>query len=71
MSDLRPVYSSHIAGIGYDAELGVLRVEYRDGGRYEYEGVPADVADGVMGAPSIGEAMHASVRGRYRHRRVG
>lgn len=68
--ELRPVYSSHVAGIGYDGEMEMLTVEYRDGAQYVYEGVPAEVADGVLRAPSIGEAMHASVRGRYRHRRV-
>jgi hypothetical protein len=68
MPEMRQVYSSHIDEIGYDAETGELYVTYRNGKTAVYEGVPAEEARRVMSSPSIGEAMHAIVRGTYKHR---
>ena len=63
---MRPVFSSHITHIGYGD--GELHVAYKNGKKSIYDGVPADVANGVLGAPSIGTAIHATVRGKYEHR---
>ena len=63
---MKPVFSSHIASIGYGD--GELHVTYKNGKTSIYSGVPTDVANGVLGAPSIGTAIHATVRGKYDHR---
>lgn len=66
MPNMRPVFSSHITHVGY--EDGQLHVLYKNGKTSVYEGVPPDVANGVIGAPSIGTAIHATIRGNYPHR---
>jgi hypothetical protein len=77
MPEMRPVFSSHISEIGYDADANELHVTYRNGQRIVtaiYEGVPADkaAAVGALGTtpPSIGEALHEHIRGKYKHRYV-
>lgn len=65
MPALKPVFSSHIAAIGY--EDGMLVVQYKTGRVAHYSGVPPDVAERVLSAPSVGEAMHAEIRGKYDH----
>jgi hypothetical protein len=64
------VYSSHIAQIGYDAAEQALYVVYANGRRGIYLGVPPEIADKAMptNAPSIGQALHAHIRGRFEFR---
>jgi hypothetical protein len=63
--DLKSVYSSHVAEIGYDGDAQALHVVFKTGKHAVYRGVPADVAERVLSAPSIGEALNESVRGVY------
>jgi hypothetical protein len=63
--ELRSVYSSHVSEIGYDPDLKALHVVYKSGKRAVYRDVPEDVADSVLTAPSIGEALRESVRGVF------
>jgi hypothetical protein len=67
-ADLRRVYSSHVERIGYDAETQELHVVWSRGNGTVFAGVPADVSQRVLSAPSIGEALHAEVRGQYQGR---
>jgi KTSC domain len=72
MPEMRPVFSSHIDAIGYDGDTSELHVTYQGGRTAIYEGVPPDkaAAVGAIGGtpPSIGEALHAHIRGKYKHR---
>lgn len=70
MPEMRSVYSSHIDSIGYDADLSELHVRWDGGSTSVYAGVPADLAREVLSAPSIGEALHLGVRGRFPHKTV-
>ena len=68
---LHSVYSSHISDIGYDEETRELHVVYSNTGkRIVYVDVPPEIASKVLpqNAPSIGEAMHAHIRGRFSFR---
>lgn len=66
MPAMKPVFSSHVAAIGY--EPGALHVRYGNTGRtVVYRGVPPGVAADVMAAPSIGEALWRQVRDRFPH----
>jgi KTSC domain-containing protein len=77
-AELRPVYSSHVDAIGYDAETEELHVVYSRGKTAGiptiYQGVPPEIAAQIAGAPSIGQALHEHVRvpkgrpPRYPHR---
>lgn len=62
--ELKKVISSHVDGVGYDADKRELHVSYR-GRRAVYKDVPPDVAETVQDSPSIGQALHLWVRGNY------
>jgi hypothetical protein len=66
--EMKSVYSSFISEIGYDPETQELHVTYQRGGGSVYAGVPPEDALKITDAPSIGEALHNYVRGRYEHR---
>jgi hypothetical protein len=68
MPEMRAVYSSHVDEIGYDSEKSELHVKYQTGQTHVYESVPSETASIVMTAPSIGKALHAEVRGRFKSR---
>ena len=67
--DMRPTpMSSNVSQIGYDEETEELVVIFAKGGRYVYYGVPADIADEVINAPSVGQALNLDIKGFYPHR---
>lgn len=67
----RPVQSSNIASIGYEARSQTLEVEFRSGAVYQYFGVPAAVYQGLMAAKSHGHYLDRYVKkGGYRYREV-
>ena len=65
------VFSSCVSTIAYDEETSELIVEYNNGRTYHYGDVPPDVARNILGAPSVGEALANSVKGKYAHRKRG
>lgn len=70
--EMKLFYSSHVQEAGYEA--GELHVTWHNGATTVYgdaeHPVPADLAGEVLAAPSIGEALHLGVRGRFPHRTV-
>lgn len=67
MAEMRSVYSSHVASIGYDEAKRELIVEWQNGKTSVYSGVPAHVAEQTMAAPSIGAALRDQIKGAYNH----
>jgi hypothetical protein len=65
-----PVQSTNVAAVGYDADSRTLQVEFTNGGLYEYHDVPADVAEGLAGADSVGRYFAANIRHRYAGRKL-
>lgn len=64
--EMIPVNSSNVGSIGYDPDSATLRIEYSKGGIYEYQGVPIDVYEGLMGAASKGDYVNQVIkRGGY------
>jgi KTSC domain len=63
----RPVTSSNVASLGWHDET--LEVEFRSGHIYEYHDVPEAVYTTLLGADSIGKALH-EVKGRYQSTRL-
>ena len=59
------VQSSNVASVGYDAESKVLEVEFKGGGVYRYQGVPAETWVGLVGAPSVGKYLGAHIKGVF------
>jgi hypothetical protein len=69
---LVPVQSSNIAAVGYNEEERTLRIQFKSGATYEYEGVELETYDALMGADSVGSAFHRLIKsGSYSYRRVG
>lgn len=66
-----PVASSNLRSVGYDANTQTLEVTFKDGGTYQYYGVPHHVYQGLMSAGSKGGYLANRVKGVYRYRRVG
>lgn len=57
--------SSSVASVGYDAEVAVLELEFRNGGVYRYFAVPASVHEALMLSESKGAFVSRFVRDVY------
>jgi len=67
--DLQRVKSSNIEAVGHEGEMLVVR--FRGGATYEYEAVPAAVADELLRSKSVGSAFDRLVRkASYKYRKV-
>lgn len=64
------VASSDLKSVGYEATSALLEIEFRSGGIYQYDGVPMDIYQGLMTAPSHGSFFHAYIKGRFPYRRI-
>lgn len=58
--------SSTIDAIGYDPATQLLKIKFKSGGTYHFEGVPADAHHKLMAAESIGKHFHAHVKGAFK-----
>lgn len=67
---LTPVDSSHLSGMGYDPETQLLRVQFKDGSTYEYDGVDQQTYDGFKIAPSVGKYFFQNIKSVFDGRRV-
>ena len=69
--EMKTVQSSAVWQIGYDADTNDLHVRFipavkHPAGRLViYHGVPPDVAQDVIDAPSVGIALNQSIKGTY------
>jgi hypothetical protein len=68
MTEMREVYSSHVAEIGF--ENGELTVTWSSGKTSVYSGVPESTANEVMSAASVGSALRELVKGQYSHKYI-
>jgi hypothetical protein len=66
----KPVESSSLASVGYDAATRILEVEFRKGRIYRYHEVGAGIFARLMNAESKGRFMNAHIRNAYRFTRV-
>lgn len=64
------VNSSTIARMAYNESRRVLTVEFKNGSRYEYYEVPSGVFQQMKAAPSKGQFLSSTIKGRYRYARV-
>ncbi len=64
---MKKVFSSHIDAVGYDPDSKELHVRFQKGKTAVYMDVPADTAQMVVDAPSVGTALHQFVKGKFAH----
>ena len=67
----KQVVSSNIDSIGYNKRSKKLEVEFKGGSVYQYEGVPAEVYQGLMNAKSAGGFLSQWIKGVYRCQMIG
>lgn len=63
------VESTCITDLFYNGDTNDLTVSFAAGGTYTYSGVPAEVAQGLVAAPSKGKYMHAQILGKFSYRK--
>jgi len=61
----KPLDSSAIASVGYDAAREELEVEFQSGNVYRYFKVPREVYHDLLQAPSKGRYFGSFIRGQY------
>lgn len=64
------VRSISIAFIGYEAETLALRIVFREGGAYDYHGVPEMVFQQFLAAQSKGKYYIRWIKGRFNQARI-
>lgn len=65
---MKEVYSSHVAKVGYDRETRELHVVWDSGKHSVYSGVPEALANDVMVDWSVGTALSEKIKPYYKHR---
>lgn len=63
--DWTDVSSSNLAAVRYDAEDGILQVEFKTGAVYEWYGVQADTAADLVTAVSPGKYLNSHIHGLF------
>lgn len=64
------VSSSNLHSVGYDQESAVLEIKFKEGGVYQYSGVPLDRYERLMSASSKGSYFASYIKNSYRCRKV-
>lgn len=57
--------SSAISQVEYDSSSRTLRVWFTSGKVYDYYGVPQDIYEGLISAPSAGKFFNDHIRDQY------
>lgn len=67
----RYVQSSNIGMVAYSATRQIMKVWFRSGGVYEYDGIPVDMFSRFLAAKSKGSFLYWNIRGWYPYRKIG
>lgn len=62
--------SSNIARFAYDDIGYVLKVEFKNGGLYDYFDVQPHIFEAMCNAPSKGQYLAQQIKGTYRYARA-
>lgn len=64
------VSSSEIAIVGYDSKKSLLEIVFRRGGVYRYRGVPENLHQELIQAPSIGTFFSQRIKEAFDYVKV-
>jgi hypothetical protein len=64
------VTSSNVASVGYDPELKVLEIEFKNQSVYQYADVPPEKYDGMLHAESVGKFLNSEIKGTYEYTKI-
>ena len=62
--------SSNLKGVGYDADLQKLLVEFKYGGVYVYNDVPQGIYDNLVESESIGSYLAKNIKNVFEFDKV-
>ena len=62
MTQWQKVKSGYIEKVFYDEDIELLKIKFKKGGIFAYQGVPKDTFDNLMVAPSIGAFFAHEIR---------
>lgn len=66
----KPVSSSNIVSIGYDADSKILEIEFHAGGVYQYFDVPESIYHDLMSTPSHGRYFHQNIKNTFSYMKI-
>lgn len=66
----QPVVSSNLRSVGYDSELKILEIEFKEGRVYSYNNVPNEIHQGLIKASSKGKFFSNYIRDRFSTKRL-
>lgn len=64
------VVSREIKWIGYEHKSSMLQVEFIEGRVYQYQGVPQDLYEQFLAAPSYGRFFEQRIKNHFPYRRI-
>ena len=67
----KSLVSSNLASAAYDPATGILEVAFKNGGLYQYTGVPEMIYKGLITATSAGSFFSAYIRNEFPARKLG
>jgi len=68
--DYVTVISGNIQAVGWDSPPNTLYVKFKAGTQYAYVGVPKNIFDALLKAPSKGQFFAKHIRDKYPTRRI-
>lgn len=68
--NITAVASTTLAAVAYDDAREVLQLEFRSRAVYRYFGVPGQVYEALLAAPSKGRYFNREIRGHFPHLRA-
>jgi len=70
MVEMQYVDSSNIEAIGHDAGAQELHVRFLSGDTYVYHGVPQEIYNQLMDAPSKGSYLNRVIKENYEYTKM-
>jgi hypothetical protein len=62
--------SSTVKTTSFDDSLNRLEIEFKNGGRYQYEGFTQEDWNRLIAAESIGSFIHRNIRGKFPYTKI-
>lgn len=64
------VFSSSVNSIGFDSDIGDLKINFKSGRSYLYADVPESVYDNLMDSDSIGRFVNDKIKPKYAYTEI-
>lgn len=65
MTPIDPEKSSNLKAWGYDSKTKVMRVQFKNGGMYDYADVPQEKVDEFKESDSMGSYLNVAIKSEH------